>query len=127
MKPETLGEINIMFQNLDTKMDDIIQAVKENTDITKQLETRVSITNGQIVELKRVNKEDVIPIVSDYKENRARIRGMITTVTIGGSILIAGICLLFKLYMDKKEQDITNGVIQKLETKYNIEIYEENT
>ncbi len=121
MKPETLGEVNIMFQNLEKKAEEIIGAIKENTEITKDLERRVGVTNGQIIELKRVNKEEVMPLISDYQETRARVRGAIFVVALVGmsAITIGGFAL--NSYLNYKTEEITQGVVQTLENKYQIE------
>ncbi len=120
MKPETLGEINIMFQNLEHKAEEIMGAIKENTAITKDLERRVGVTNGQIIELKRVNKEEVIPLVLDYQETRARVRGGIFIIALVGmsAITIGGFAL--NSYLNYKTEEITQGVVTTLENKYNI-------
>jgi hypothetical protein len=118
MKPETLGEVHIIFQNIDEKMDNVIHAIKENTDAIRDLEVRVKTTNGQIVELKRVNKEDVLPLVNDYEANRERIKGAVTF----GAIVATGVIALFmytgKLYIDSKERTITDNVSEAVYAKF---------
>lgn len=126
MKPETLGEVHIIFQNIDEKIDSVLTALKENTNAIKELDIRVKTTNGQIVELKRVNKEDVLPLVSDYQTNRERIKGAVML----GSLVFVGVTALFmytgKLYIDGKERTITDNVseavYQKLLKEFEITI-----
>ena len=118
MKPETLGEVHIIFQNIDEKMDNVLKAIKESTDAIRDLEVRVKTTNGQIIELKRVNKEDVLPLVSDYQANRERIKGAVTF----GAIVATGVIALFvytgKLYIDSKERTITDNVSEAVYAKF---------
>lgn len=118
MKPETLGEVHIIFQNIDEKMDNVLKAIKESTDAIRDLEVRVKTTNGQIIELKRVNKEDVLPLVNDYEANRERIKGAVTF----GAIVATGVIALFtytgKLYIDSKERTITDNVSEAVYAKF---------
>lgn len=117
MKPETLGEVHIILQNIDEKMDTLIDAVKENTTSITELKGHVKVTNGQIVELKRVNKEDVLPLISDYQDNRERIKGAVAF----GAVVTSGVIALFfftgKLYVDSKESRITKNVSEAVYQK----------
>ena len=107
-----------MFQNIDEKMDNVIEAIKENTDAIKELDVRVKTTNGQIVELKRVNKEDVLPTISDYQANRERIKGAVMFGAIMATGALALLTYTGKLYIDSKErvlkENISEAVYQKL-------------
>lgn len=118
MKPETLGEVHIILQNIDEKMDTLIDAVKENTTSITELKGHVKVTNGQIVELKRVNKEDVLPLISDYQDNRERIKGAVTFGAIVATGVIALLVYTGKLYIDSKERTITDNVSEAVYAKF---------
>lgn len=118
MKPETLGEVHIIFQNIDEKMDTLIDAVKENTTAITELKGHVKVTNGQIVELKRVNKEDVLPLISDYQANRERIEGAVMFGAVVATGVIALLVYTGKLYIDSKERAITDNVSEAVYAKF---------
>ena len=119
MKPETLGEVNIMFQNLIVKFDNLSHKVDENTRISQATLDQAKMTNG------RVNI--IEPLAFDYRERRAQAKGAITMWVILGTIIVSSIGVLGTLYLDKVQREITDGVVSTLESKYNIEYEKDNT
>lgn len=123
---KTIGEVNITYENLLKEIKAISEAVKENTKITQEVLVQATRTNGRATELERINKEEVMPLINDYKENRARIRGAISLGAIVGTAILAGMGMLGKLYLDKVKKDVTldtsQQVMQELERNYSITI-----
>jgi len=117
MKPETIGEINIMFTHLMEEVGKISKELKENTNLSLQIHSEVKKTNG------RVNI--IEPLAFDYRERRAQAKGAVTMWVLLGTVVVSGIGLLGTLYLDKVQREITDGVVSTLESKYNIE-YEKN-
>lgn len=112
MKPETLGEVHIMFQNLLTEVKDISEKVKENTHLTEQVLHQATKTNG------RVNI--IEPLALDYQETRARVRGAVWVIALV-SVTIIGIGgFAINAYIDYKTQEVTDNALKKLEQQYNI-------
>lgn len=126
MPMKTIGEVNITYENLLKEIKAISEAVKENTKITQEVLVQATRTNGRATELERINKEEVMPLINDYKENRARIRGAISLGAIVGTAILAGMGMLGKLYLDKVKKDVTldtsQQVMQELERNYPITI-----
>lgn len=114
MKPETLGEVNIMFQNLLTEVQALSIELKANTTLSHQIHGEVKKTNGRM--------NIVEPLALDYQMNRERIKGAVTFASIIGVAVIGSFILLGKLYIDKTKQDITKGIIQTLENNYTVKI-----
>lgn len=119
MKPETLGEVHIMFQNLLVRFDNLEHKMQENTNITEKVLAQATKTNG------RVNI--IEPLALDYQENRARARGMILlAVVMGATILTVG-SFAVNSYINYKTQDITNSVMNQIDNKYDIQYEKTNT
>lgn len=114
MKPETLGEVHIMFQNLLGEVEKLTNAVSENTKLTEQVLIQATKTNG------RVNL--IEPLALDYQETRAQARGAVKIVTIVGVALLTIGGFALNSYLDYKTKQITSTVIKILETDYNIKI-----
>lgn len=118
MKPETIGEINIMFTHLMTEVQKISSELKENTNLSLQIHSEVKKTNG------RVNV--IEPLAFDYRERRAQAKGAVTMWVLLGTVVVSGIGLLGTLYLDKVQREITDGVVSTLESKYNIDYEKDN-
>lgn len=114
MKPETLGEVHIMFQNLLEEVGKLSESVKENTRLTEQVLSQATKTNG------RVNL--IEPLAMDYQETRAQARGAIKIAAlVGGTLtIICGFAL--NSYLDYKTKQITTKVVEILETQYSIKV-----
>ena len=109
MKPETLGEINIMFQNLLNEVQTLSTHLGENTKVTKEVLIQATKTNG------RVNT--IEPIALDYQVNRERIKGAVTFGSIVSVAVISMFMYMGKLYVDSKEIAITEKVSQAVYDK----------
>lgn len=118
MKPETIGEVNIMFTHLLTEVQKISSELKENTNLSMQIYSEAKKTNG------RVNIME--PLVFDYRERRAQAKGAITMWVLLGTVIVSSLGVLGTLYLEKVQREITDGVVSTLESKYNIE-YEKDT
>lgn len=110
---QTIGEVNIIFQNVLDRLDDIANEVKDNTKLTQLVLEQATKTNG------RMNV--VEPLAFDYREKRARFTGGVWVIALTGGLVMSGAMFMGKLYIDKTEQKISDGVIQKIESKYNIQ------
>lgn len=109
MKPETLGEVHIMFQNLLGEVKTLTTHLEENTGVTKQVLTQATLTNG------RVNK--IEPLALDYQVNRERIKGAIMFGSVVSVLIISMFTYMGKLYIDSKEATITQNVSQAVYDK----------
>lgn len=128
MKPETLGEVNILFQNLseklDTHMEKSQQGYTEIMQCIKELNNTCDLTLQQA--LKTNGRVNIIePLALDYQETRARVRGGVFIVALVGAsaLTIGGFAL--NSYLNYKTSEISESVYQKLETEYDIQ-YEKN-
>jgi hypothetical protein len=119
MKPETLGEVNIMFANLISKFEDLSKKVDENTKISQATLDQAIKTNG------RVNI--IEPLAFDYRERRAQAKGAVTMWVMLGTVVVSSGGFLGTMYLEKVQREITDGVVSTLESKYNIEYEENNT
>lgn len=127
MTAETIGELNISIENLAEKLDAHIENSKENNekllDMIQELTRTCDLTLQQA--LKTNGRMNVVePLALDYQEKRANFKGAVMLITVMGGAILGGTFLLGKLYIDKTERDITDGVVMKLEAKYNVKINE---
>ena len=114
MKPETLGEVHIMFQNLLGEVEKLTHAVSENTKLTEQVLIQATKTNG------RVNL--IEPLAMDYQETRAQARGAVKIIAVVGVSVLGVGGFLLNSYIDYKTKQITDKTVQILENKYNIKV-----
>lgn len=114
MKPETLGEVHIMFQNLLGEVRELADHVKENTKLTEQVLVQATKTNG------RVNV--IEPLAFDFQETRARVKGGVFIVALVGAsaLTIGGFAM--NSYINYKTTEIAKSVTDNLENKHNIQI-----
>jgi len=128
MKPETIGELNIMNQTLIEKIDAHIETSNLNyekmLDAISELNKTCGLTLQQA--LKTNGRVNIIePLALDYQENRARIRGAVTFASIVGAAAIAGSVMLGKLYVDTVKRDTADMVYTKIINSLDLE-YEES-
>jgi len=128
MKPETIGELNIMNQTLIEKIDAHIETSNLNyekmLDAISELHKTCDLTLQQALKTNgRVNT--IEPLALDYQENRARIRGAVTFASIVGAAAIAGSVMLGKLYVDTVKRDTADMVYTKIINNLDLE-YEES-
>lgn len=128
MKPETIGELNIMNQTLIEKLDAHIETSNLNYEkmfeAISELNKTCDLTLQQALKTNgRVNT--IEPLALDYQENRARIRGAVTFASIVGAAAIAGSVMLGKLYVDTVKRDTADMVYTKIINNLDLE-YEES-
>lgn len=129
MKPETIGELNIMNQTLIEKIDAHIETSNLNyermLDAISDLNKTCDLTLQQA--LKTNGRVNIIePLAKDYGINRERIKGAVTF----GAVVTSGVIALFfftgKLYVDSKEsriiQNVSEAVYQKLLKEFEVTI-----
>lgn len=121
MKPETIGELNIMNQTLIEKIDAHIETSNLNyekmLDAISELNKTCDLTLQQAIKTNgRVNI--IEPLAKDYETNRERIKGAVTF----GAVVATGVIALFvytgKLYIDSKERTITDNVSEAVYAKF---------
>lgn len=109
MKPETLGEVNIMFQNLLGEVEKLTHAVSENTKLTEQVLIQATKTNG------RVNL--IEPLALDYQETRAQARGAVRIIALIGVAVLGVGGFALNSYIDYKTKEITETIVKIIENK----------
>lgn len=119
MKPETLGEVHIMFQNLLQEVQGLAKHIEENTKLTEQVLAQATKTNG------RVNV--IEPLALDYQEQRARFKGATWVITLVGMSILGVGGFALNSYLDYKTGQIVGMVEKHLETKYDIEYEQAKT
>lgn len=109
MKPETLGEVHIMFQNLLEEVKVLAIEIKDSTKVTRDILINFTDISD------RVNK--IEPLALDYQVNRERIKGAVMFGSLVSVLVISMFMFMGKLYIDSKEQIITNNVSQAVYDK----------
>lgn len=120
MKPETIGELNIMNQTLIEKIDAHIETSNLNyermLDAISDLNKTCDLTLQQA--LKTNGRVNIIePLAKDYEANRERIKGAVTFGAIVATGVIALLVYTGKLYIDSKERTITDNVSEAVYQK----------
>lgn len=127
MKPETIGELNIMNQTLIEKIDAHIETSNLNyekmLDAISELNKTCDLTLQQALKTNgRVNL--IEPLALDYGINRERIKGAVTFASIVGAAAIAGSVMLGKLYVDTVKRDTADMVYTKIINNLDLEFEE---
>ena len=126
----TVGELEIMLENINEKLEDhitdskdfrdeITGLLKENTRIGQQTLDQATKTNGRMTKMEQWKADTADPTFKEYVKYKY--------IFLGGMLLIS-LCgiLVYNLYMFKLKADITKDVneniIKTLEDKYYINI-----